>query len=119
MFYQNPDSQDIFLVVILFVAVFVFVIMLIATYAVLRSQAKAKNEIGSKDEVKPSLPVAVLDILPEDRPLKEDVPKAELKSSSLAGIFARLWSGVVHICRITRITLSDYLIMEQQSSRLR
>nr|MDQ3007136.1 hypothetical protein [Chloroflexota bacterium] len=91
MLYQNPDSESMIIVIILIIAVFILVILLIATFALLQSEAKTKNKIESKNEVKTSLPVAVLDTFPENKPIKDDVPKNELKSSSLAGIFARLF----------------------------
>ena len=85
MLFQNPDSESMIIVIILVIAVLILAIMLIATFVLLRSDAKPKNKIGSKDEVKPSLPVAVLDTL------SEDGLKNEPKSSSLAGRFARLF----------------------------
>jgi hypothetical protein len=85
MLFQNPDSESMIIVIILVIAVLILAIMLIATFVLLRSDAKPKNKIGSKDEVKPSLAVAVLDTL------SEDGLKNEPKSSSLAGRFARLF----------------------------
>jgi len=84
MLFQNPDSESISIVIILIIAVLILAIMLIATFVLLRSDAKPQNKI-SKDEVKTSLPVAVLDTL------SEDGLKNEPKSSSLAGRFARLF----------------------------
>ena len=105
MLFQSPDSENIFLVIILFVAVLILAIMLIATFALLRSEAKAKSKIGSKDEVKPSLPVAVVDTLPEDG------PKNEHKSSSLTRIFARLFpeDRLKNALRSSQKALSDRL----------
>jgi len=111
MLYQNPDSESMIIVIILIIAVFILVILLIATFALLRSEAKTKNNIESKNEVKTSLPVAVLDTFSEDEPIKDDVPKNELKSSSLVGVFARLFpeDRLKNALRSSQKSISDSL----------